>query len=51
VVEGAELELVAEGNAGFGEDGNWRIRIDGRGDLVMEVRDSGSWVEQASWTR
>jgi hypothetical protein len=30
--------------------GYWRIRIDANGDLVIEVRDSGSWVQQASWT-
>jgi hypothetical protein len=42
--------LVADGNVGFDEDGNWRIRIDSAGDLVIEVRDSGSWVQQASWT-
>jgi hypothetical protein len=45
----AELELVADGNVGFDEDGNWRIRIDSSGNLVIEVRSSGSWVEQASW--
>jgi hypothetical protein len=50
LVENAELELVADGNAGFDEDGNWRIRIDSSGDLVIEVRDSGSWVQQARWT-
>ena len=50
VVENAELELVAEGNAGFGEDGNWRIRIDSSGDLVVEVREGGSWAQQAKWT-
>jgi len=50
VVDNAELELVADGNAGFDEDGNWRLRIDNSGDLVIEVRDSGSWVEAASFT-
>jgi hypothetical protein len=49
-VENAEFELVADGNVGFNEDGNWRIRIDGSGDLMIEVRDAGSWVEQARWT-
>jgi hypothetical protein len=49
VVQDAELELVADGNTGFDQDGNWRIRIDASGDLVIEVRDGGSWVEQASW--
>jgi hypothetical protein len=49
LVNDAELELVAEGNTGFDQDGNWRIRIDGGGRLVIEVRDGGSWVEQAAF--
>jgi hypothetical protein len=49
LVRNAELELVADGNTGFDQDGNWRIRIDGSGELVIEVRDSGSWVQQAAW--
>jgi hypothetical protein len=28
----------------------WRFRIDSNGDLVIEVRDGGSWVQQAKWT-
>jgi hypothetical protein len=50
LVANAELELVADGNSGWDEDGNWRIRIDSSGDLVIEVRDSGSWVQQAKWS-
>jgi hypothetical protein len=49
VVDNAELELVKDGNTGFDQDGNWRLRIDTNGDLVIEVRDSGSWVERASF--
>ena len=49
-VENAEIELVAPDNTGFDQNGNWRIRVDTNGDLIIEVRDSGSWVEQASWT-
>jgi hypothetical protein len=49
LIHNAELELVADGNVAFDEDGNWRIRIDGSGGLVIEVRDSGSWVQQAKW--
>lgn len=45
----AELELVASGNTSFDQDGNWRIRIDSAGDLVIEVRDSGSWVVEAKF--
>jgi hypothetical protein len=44
------LKLVAEGNASFDHDGNWRIRIDSNGDLVIEVRESGAWVHEAKWT-
>jgi hypothetical protein len=50
LVANAELELVADGNSGWDEDGNWRLRIDSSGDLVIEVRDSGSWVQQAKWS-
>jgi hypothetical protein len=50
LVDLAELELVADDNTGFDQDGNWRIRIDSSGDLVIEVRDSGSWTQQASWS-
>jgi hypothetical protein len=50
LAENAQLEFIASGNSGFDEDGNWRFRIDSNGDLVLEVRDSGSWVQQASWT-
>jgi hypothetical protein len=49
VVKNAELELVADDNTGFDQDGNWRIRIDSSGDLVIEVRDSGSWTQQAKF--
>jgi len=50
IVQDAELELVVDGNTGFDQDGNWRIRIDASGDLVIEVREAGAWAEQASWT-
>lgn len=50
LVQNAELELVADGNTGFDQDGNWRIRVDSNGDLVIEVRDAGSWDQQARWT-
>jgi len=49
-VENAEIELVAPGNLAFDQDGNWRIRIDAGGALLIEVRDGGSWVQQAAWT-
>ena len=44
LVDEATLELVPEGNTGFDQDGNWRLRIDGAGDLVVEVREGGAWV-------
>jgi hypothetical protein len=50
LVHKAELELVADGNTGFDQDGNWRLRIGSSGNLVIEVRDSGAWAEQARWT-
>ena len=49
IVDNGELEMVSSGNAGFDQDGNWRIRIDSAGDLVIEVRQSGAWVEQAKY--
>lgn len=49
-VENAEIELLAPGNRAFDQDGNWRICIDASGDLVIEVKDGGSWVQQAAWT-
>jgi hypothetical protein len=50
LVENAELELLAPGNTAFDQDGNWRIRIDPSGHLVIEVRSSGTWTQQAQWT-
>ena len=49
LIQNAELELVPSGNTGFDQDGNWRLRIDNGRDLVIEVRDNGSWVPQANW--
>jgi len=46
----AELEFVAAGNTGFDQDGNWRVRIDSAGDLVIEVRHAGAWVAQAAFS-
>jgi hypothetical protein len=39
------IEAVVWDNLGY-----WRTRIDCNGDLVIEVRDSGTWVQQANWT-
>jgi hypothetical protein len=50
IVANAELELIASGNTGFDQDDNWRIRIDGSGNLVIECRVSGTWTAQATWT-
>jgi hypothetical protein len=49
LVANAEIELVPDGNTGWDQDGNWRIRIDSTGDLVIECRGSGSWVQQAKF--
>ena len=50
LLDNAELEFVQDDNTGFDQDGNWRIRIDSSGDLVIEVRTAGSWVQQAAFT-
>jgi hypothetical protein len=50
LIQNAELELVAAGNTAFDQDGNWRLRINASGELVIEIRDSASWAQQASWT-
>ena len=43
-VNDQKLEIVADGNSDKNEDDNWRIR-ETSGDLVVEKRVSGTWVE------
>ena len=50
LLDNAELEFIQDDNTGFDQDGNWRIRIDSSGDLVIEVRMAGSWAQQAAFT-
>ncbi|MEA3374931.1 MAG: hypothetical protein U9R72_01835 [Chloroflexota bacterium] len=45
-----KLEIVAEGNTDFDQDGNWRLVINSSGDLDLERRESGSWTNKATWT-
>ncbi|MFW6082642.1 MAG: hypothetical protein ACOC8C_01165, partial [Chloroflexota bacterium] len=45
-----KLEIVAEGNTGFDQDGNWRFVIDSSGNLDLDKRESGSWVNKHTWT-
>jgi hypothetical protein len=43
-VQDGILEFVAEGNTGFNEDGNWRIRLSDS-TLYVEAHTGGTWVE------
>jgi hypothetical protein len=45
-----KLEIVAEGNTDFDQDGNWRLVIDSGGNLDLEKRESGTWTTKAPWT-
>lgn len=36
--------IINPSNTSREEDGNWRMRVDGNGNLVMEKRESGSWI-------
>jgi hypothetical protein len=36
--------IVAPGRTSEEQDGNWRLRVDVGGGLLMEKRESGSWV-------
>ena len=50
LLQDQKLEIVAEGNTGFDQDGNWRLVIDSGGNLDLEKRVSGSWVNKDTWT-
>ncbi len=43
-VNDEKLEIIASGESDKDQDGNWRIR-ETSGDLVIEKRVSGTWVE------
>jgi hypothetical protein len=45
-----KLEIIAEGNTGFDQDGNWRLVIDAAGNLDLDKREAGSWVNKDTWT-
>jgi hypothetical protein len=45
-----KLEIIAEGNTGFDQDGNWRLVIDAGGNLDLEKRESGSWIAKDTWS-
>jgi hypothetical protein len=44
-----KLEILHEHNTEFDQDGNWRLRINSSGDLVLEVRSSGTWTIKDTW--
>ena len=50
VVREQKLEIIADGNTGFDQDGNWRFVIDSGGNLDLDKRVSGSWVNKDTWT-
>jgi hypothetical protein len=43
-VNDQKVEIIADGNSDKDQNGNWRIS-ESSGDLVIEKRISGSWVE------
>lgn len=43
-INNSKVEVVADSNNDKNQDGNWRLR-ESSGDLVIEKRVSGSWVE------
>jgi hypothetical protein len=45
-----KLEFIADGNTDFDQDDNWRLVIDGSGNMDLDKRESGSWVNKATWT-
>lgn len=45
-----KLEFIAAGNTDFDQDGNWRLVIDATGNMDLDKRESGSWVNKATWT-
>ena len=50
LLQSQELEIIASGNTAFDQDDNWRLRINSSGNLVLEKRESGSWINKHTWT-
>jgi len=44
-----ELEYGSKYFGNPGQDGSWRMRISDTGDLVVEKRESGAWVEKGAY--
>lgn len=43
VVMGGVFEIVADGNTGINQNGNWRFYIDGSYNLRIQKRKAGTW--------
>jgi len=50
LLQDQKLEIIAEGNTDFDQDDNWRFVIDAAGNLDLEKRVGGSWVNKDTWT-
>lgn len=40
-----KLEIVAPGNTGEGQDGNWKFTIDASGNLIIQENILGTWTD------
>ncbi|MFW6115746.1 MAG: hypothetical protein ACOC7Y_01660 [Chloroflexota bacterium] len=50
ITQDQKLEIIAAGNSDFDQDGNWRFVIDSSGNMDLDKRESGSWVNKATWS-
>jgi hypothetical protein len=44
-VNNNKLEIVADGNTGEGQDGNWKLTTDASGNLIIQENISGTWTD------
>ncbi len=40
----SDFEIIKDGNV-KGEDGNWRLKIDASGNLIIQENISGTWTD------
>jgi len=52
-VAGGTLEIVADGNTGIGQNGNWRFNVDdtpGHEGLYIQKHKTGVWDTVENWS-